>query len=113
MDIEPLKNLLKNRDDIKETLIPFLRDEDKPKLNNWRYENKTFYINDRILCIKKNTLEIECNGRISYINNKMLGISLSKYRNICIDPKKYYLFIRNKSDDVKKREFMKQLLEKL
>ena len=43
----------------------------------------------------------------------MLGISLSKYRNICIDPKKYYLFIRNKSDDVKKREFMKQLLEKL
>tara|TARA_B100001094_G_scaffold325480_1_gene379905 strand:- start:24530 stop:24871 length:342 start_codon:yes stop_codon:yes gene_type:complete len=113
MDIEPLKNLLKNRDDIKEILIDFLPNEDKQKLNHWRYEGKTFYINDRILCMKKNTLEIECNGRISYINNGMIGISLSKYRNICIDPKKYYLFIRNKSEDIKKRDFMKQLLEVL
>ena len=113
MDIEPLKNLLNNRDDVKETLIDFLPSNDKTKLNNWNYESKDFYINDRILCIKKNTLEIECNGRISHINNKMIGISLSKYRNICIDPKKYYLFIRIKNEDVKKREFMKQLLEKL
>ena len=76
MDIEPLKNLLKNRDDIKETLLPFLRDEDKHKLNNWRYEGKTFYINDRILCMKKNTLEIECNGALQVLSKVKDAISI-------------------------------------
>ena len=43
----------------------------------------------------------------------MLGISLSKYRNICIDPKKYYLFIRNKSDDVNKKRVYETNLRKI
>ena len=113
MDIEPLKNIIKNCDNIIEELIEFLPDKDKHRLHNWNYVENDFYINDRILCIKRNTLEIECNGRISYINNGMIGISIGRYRNICIEPRKYYLFIRNKGKEVQKREFMKYILEKL
>ena len=43
----------------------------------------------------------------------MIGISIGRYRNICIEPIKYYLFIRNKGKEVQKREFMKYILEKL
>ena len=110
-----MKNYLKDKDknDITESIKYFLQEQDKKLLKNWRYETNGFYIIDRILCIKKNTLEIDIIGRISYLNNGKIGINRSKHRNICIDPKKYYLFLRNKTEDIKNREFMKQLLEKL
>ncbi len=65
MDIEPLKNYLKGSKDIKGMLIEFLSNKDKNILKNWEYEEKQLYINDRVLCMKRNTLEIECIGRIS------------------------------------------------
>tara|TARA_Y100000996_G_C22381169_1_gene585150 strand:+ start:94 stop:435 length:342 start_codon:yes stop_codon:yes gene_type:complete len=113
MNIEPLKNLLKDSIDIKETLLLFLSKELQDKLIPWIYIQRNIYINDRILCIKKNTLELECIGRIISMGNGKIGIKISKYRNIFINPNNYYIFLKDKNKDEKKREIMQQLLERL
>ena len=47
------------------------------------------------------------------IEHGRIGLHLSKYSNISINPKDYYFFIKIKSEDIRKREIMKQILEKL
>ncbi|MBE18267.1 MAG: hypothetical protein CMH79_05850 [Nitrospinae bacterium] len=115
MIIEPLKNLLdgENKDEIKQIIYDILPAKDKKKIKNWRYEYGKVYINDRLVCIRRDTLSVEYIGRIIYINEKKLGIRLSKYRTVCIDPNEYYIFLKNKTKDMIKRETMGQLLEKL
>ena len=78
------------------------------------YEENQFYINDKIFCIKKNTLELEYIGKIYCIDDDdIIGLKLSNVRNINIDPEKYYIFVKVKTKDIKKRDFYKQLLEQL
>tara|TARA_Y100000817_G_scaffold233112_1_gene185485 strand:- start:1205 stop:1558 length:354 start_codon:yes stop_codon:yes gene_type:complete len=117
MDIEPLKYLIKGSGDVKETIFEFLSGTDKEKIRNWEYKSniKDLYINDRILCIQKNILKVKYIGRICYmdIEHGRIGLHLSKYSNISINPKDYYFFIKIKSEDIRKREIMKQILEKL
>tara|TARA_B100001750_G_C14998321_1_gene346056 strand:- start:133 stop:474 length:342 start_codon:yes stop_codon:yes gene_type:complete len=113
MNIEPLKTLLKDSNDKKNTIIYFLNDDIKNKLNKYLFEEENFYINERVIAIKKNTLEFEANGRIVCIDDDILTLKLNNVRNINININDYYLFIKPKKKDLEKREFMKQLLEKL
>ena len=47
------------------------------------------------------------------MGNGKIGIKISKYRNIFINPNNYYIFLKDKNKDEKKREIMQQLLERL
>ena len=64
MDIEPLKTLLSYSNDKKDTILTFLDKSVREKVIKLEYEDEKFYINDRIYCIKRNTLELEYNGKI-------------------------------------------------
>tara|TARA_Y100001936_G_C15771270_1_gene506377 strand:+ start:73 stop:408 length:336 start_codon:yes stop_codon:yes gene_type:complete len=111
MDIEPLKSYLDFKGDIKEKLIPFLENSIITKIKETEYIEQDFYINDRLFFIKRNTLELEYIGKIYCIDVNLLGIKLSQYRNVTLDPKKYYIFKKTKKKT--KREIMEELLEKL
>ena len=113
MDIEPLKTLLDYSNDKKSTIMYFLPLEDQTKLKEYIFESENFYINERIIAIKRNTLELEINGRIVCIDNSILTVKLDHVRNVNIDTDKYYIFIKPKKRDLEKREFMKHLLERL
>lgn len=113
MDIEPLKTLMSYSNDKKDTLLNFLEKRVREKVIKLEYEDESFYINDKIFCIKRNTLELEYIGRIYCIDDDSIGIKLSNVRNININPDKYYIFVKVKSKDMKKRDFYKQLLEQL
>lgn len=114
MDIEPLKTLLSYSSDKKDTLLNFLEKKVRSKVIKLEYEENQFYINDKIFCIKKNTLELEYIGKIYCIDDDdIIGLKLSNVRNINIDPEKYYIFVKVKTKDIKKRDFYKQLLEQL
>jgi hypothetical protein len=113
MDIEPLKTLLSYSNDKKDTLLNFLEKSVREKVIKLEYEDERFYINDKIFCIKRNTLELEFTGKIYCIDDDSIGIKLSNVRNVNINPDKYYIFVKVKSKDMKKRDFYKQLLEQL
>ena len=113
MDIEPLKTILSYSNDKKDTLLNFLEKRVREKVIKLEYEDESFYINDKIYCIKRNTLELEYIGKIYCIEDDNIGIKLSNVRNVNINPDKYYIFVKIKSKDMKKRDFYKQLLEQL
>jgi len=113
MDIEPLKTILSYSNAKKNTLLNFLEKRVREKIIKLEYEDKRFYINDKIYCIKRNTLELEYIGKIYCIEDDNIGIKLSNVRNVNINPDKYYIFVKIKSKDMKKRDFYKQLLEQL
>ena len=111
MDIEPLKNILEWSENKKETLLYYLSHDIKKKIFSYDYEDEQFYINDRIFCIKKNTLELEYIGRILFSENGKLGIKVNSIKTITIEPEKYYFFVHSNKTINKQRDFLKQLLE--
>ena len=113
MEIEPLKSILEWSEDKKETLLYYLPLEVKKKVFRYDYEEEHFYINDRIFCIAKNTLELDFVGRILFYENGKLGIKINSIKTVTIDPEKYYLFVHSKKTINKQREFLKQLLEQI
>ena len=115
MNIEPLKTILSISKDKKETLFYFLSNEIKQKLYNCNYEEKDFFINDYLYCIKRNTLELEFSGRIFCVekNDHKIGIKKSTYMNIYLNPNQYYLFVKNSNKIKNQREFLKQLLKNI
>lgn len=113
MNIEPLKSILDWSNDKKNTILHFLPLETKKQIVNLDYEEKDFYINDRIYCIKRNTLELEIVGSILFVKENIIGIKITKSKTFYIIPKNYYIFIKCKKCMSKKRDLMKKLLEQL
>lgn len=115
MDIEILSELLKYSDDKKKDIVEYVDVYDKNIFNNYLlYDEKkdNIYLNDKIIAVKKNTLEIECIGKT--IKNKNNTICIQKRgNNVCINIhfKDYYIFIsesKNKNND---RYFYEELLK--
>jgi hypothetical protein len=113
MDIEPLKSLLEGESDVKDTLMYYLKRDVREKVIKLNYEDKNLYINDRIYCIKRNTLELEHIGNIISIDNNIISLKITTVKSININKDNYYMFVKIKKNDVKKRDFMKNLLEVL
>ena len=112
MNIEPLKSILEISNNKKETLLYFLPLAVKKKVVDCELEENDFYINDRVFCIKRNTLELEIVGKIICIDENNLGIKKSSM-NVYIDANKYYIFVKMTKKIISQREFLKKLLETL
>ena len=113
MDCEPLKSVLEWSTDKKDTLLYYLPLDVKTKVINLDFEENNLYVQDRIFCIKRNTLELEHSGKILFIDDSKIGVKITSVRTLTIDPNKYYIFVKNKKTISKQRDFMKQLLEQL
>ena len=113
MDIEPLKSILEWSPDKKETLLYYLPYHVTKKVIRFDFEDKSLYVQDRIFCILRNTLELEYDGSIIFIDKGKIGLKVTSVKTVTLNPKEYYIFVRNKKTISKKREFMKQLLEQL
>ena len=113
MEIEPLKSVLEWSEDKKETLLYYLPLEVKKKVIHLELEEKSLYVHDRIYCVKRNTLELEHDGSILYIEDGKIGLKVTSVKTDTLDPNQYYIFVKLKKSINKQREFMKQLLEQL
>lgn len=111
MDIEPLKKYLQNKENIGNQIKYFMDDDVRGKMQNTEYIERGFYINDKLLFIKRNTLELEYVGKVIYLDGVKIGVKLSQYRNVTLNSKKYYIF-RNIKEKTK-REIMEEILKKL
>ena len=113
MNIEPLKSVLEWSPDKKDTLLYYLPYEVKKRVIHLDFEEKGLYVHDRIICICRNTFEIEYSGTILFIENGKIGLKVTSIKTVTLDPNQYYIFVRDKKTISKKREFMKQLLEQI
>jgi len=112
INTEPLRSILEISNDKKDTLLHFLQLETKKKVIECELEDKEFFINDKVFCVKRNTLELEIVGKIICIDEDNLGIKKSSI-NVYIDSKKYYIFVKMTKQITSQRDFLKKLLETL
>lgn len=113
MNTEPLQKIINLSNDKKNTLIYFLDPDIIKKIYKHDLEFKNFYINDKIFCIKRNTLELSLEGKILCIDNHRIGVKKNKNITIYINPKKYYIFVKQSTQKQNQKEFFKKLLEEL
>ena len=112
MNIEPLKTLIDITSDTKKSIIFFLDDDLKYKLQDYVYEDNKFYINDNIICINKNNLNNDYNGKINSVSKYNITLKVYKY-NITINISSYYIFVKKNTSKNNTRQFYKSSLEKL
>ena len=116
MNIEPLKTILDLTNNKQDSIVYFLNDDIKHKLNNYYFyekKNKDIFINQRIICIKKNNLLLDVKGLIISINKNIFCININNKYNKFIDSNLYYIFIKNSNSKNDDRQFFENLLKNL
>ena len=113
MNTEPLQKIMNLSNDKKNTLFYFLDNHIIQKIYKHDLEFKNFYINDKIFCIKRNTLELSLEGKILCIDQNRIGVKKNKNFTIYINPQKYYIFVNQSSKKQNQKDFFKKLLEEL
>ena len=82
MDIEPLKSILEWSPDKKETLLYYLPYHVTKKVIRFDFEDKSLYVQDRIFCIRRNTLELEYDGSIVFIDKGKIGLKVTSVKRV-------------------------------
>jgi hypothetical protein len=116
MNIEPLKTILDLTNNKQNSIFFFLNDDIKSKLNNYYlYEenNDDIFVDQRIICIKKNDLSLDTKGLIITINKNIIGINVNNIYNKFIDKNLYYIFVKNTKSKTDDRDFFENLLKQL
>ena len=110
---EPLKSIIDVTSDKKNTILYFLSLDLKKKLTEYNLcEDNDFYLNDFIICIKKNNLKNDFTGKITEICKNKLCLKVNNY-NVKINPNHYYIFIKPNTSKKNDRHFFESLLKVL
>ena len=67
LQYEPLKSILDLTENKQDSIVFFLKDEIKSKMNNYYFydeKNKDIFINQLVICIKKSDLSLDIKGKI-------------------------------------------------
>jgi len=116
LQYEPLKSILNLTDNKQDSIVFFLKDEIKSKMNNYYYydeKNKDIFINQLIICIKKCDLSLDIKGKIVYIKKNNIGITINNLYTKYIDMNLYYIFLKDKKSKSSDAEFFEHLLKNL
>ena len=116
MNVEPLQNLLQIYNDKHKVLLNYLPKQTTKKLTNYEYVNnpESLFLNDRLLCVHKNTGKIYQQGIIIKITKQKITLK-TRNSNLSIPKKDYYLFINPRKNKLQNnnRKFYQELLKSL
>ena len=113
---EPLKSILDLTDNKQDSIVFFLKDEIKSKMNNYYlYEKKNndIFLNQLIICIKRCDLSLDIKGRIISIKNNIVGININNLYTKYVPMNLYYIFIKSSKSGSSDRDFFETLLNNL
>ena len=113
---EPLKSILDLTENKQDSIVFFLKDEIKSKMNNYYFydeKNKDIFINQLIICIKKSDLSLDMKGKIVSIKKNIIGINVNNLYTKYIDMNLYYIFLKDKKSKTSDTEFFEHLLKNL
>jgi len=110
--IEILETYLKLSIDKQSSLLEFLSDEIRKKLQHFKLVDD-IYINDKVILIKKNTLRIEIEGKIYKTRKDIISIKKSNNVNITTYMNDYYIFVKRLKNKNNDRIFFETLLKQI
>jgi hypothetical protein len=113
MDI--LKPILDIYDIKKGVLLFYVNETIRNQVEDFEYlddENELF-LNDKVYCIKRSTLELDSIGFIQSIKEKKVSLKIKSKYSIHINPDEYHIFIKRRQCKKNDREFYKSLLNSL
>jgi hypothetical protein len=116
MNYEPLKSILDLTDNKQNSIIFFLKDEIKSKMNNYYFyqeKDKDIFINQLIICIKKSNLSLDIKGKIVSIKKNIVGVNFNNLYTKYIDMNLYYIFLKDKKSKTSDANFFEHLLQNL
>ena len=116
MNTEPLKPVLDFTNNKQDSIVFFLNDNVKSQLNNYYLydkQNKDIFVNQNIICIKRNDLSLDIKGKIISVKKNKIGINVNNIFNKFISFDKYYIFLKNSRSKADDRVFFEALLQNL
>jgi hypothetical protein len=116
LQYEPLKSILDLTENKQDSIVFFLNDEIKSKMNNYFFyeeKNKDIFINQLVICIKKSDLSLYIKGKIVSIKKNNIGINVNNLYTKYINMNLYYIFLKDKKSKSSDAEFFEHLLKNL
>ena len=113
---EPLKSILDLTENKQDSIVFFLKDEIKSKMNKYYFyeeKNKDIFINQLVICIKKSDLSLYIKGKIVSIKKNNIGINVNNLYTKYIPMNLYYIFLKDKKSKNSDAEFFEHLLKNL
>ena len=95
LQYEPLKSILDLTENKQDSIVFFLKDEIKSKMNNYYFydeKNKDIFINQLVICIKKSDLSLHMKGKIVSIKKNNIGINVNNLYTKYIPMNLYYIY---------------------
>ena len=113
MDI--LKPILDIYDTKKEVLLFYLDACIKCQVEDFDYldDDSELFLNDKIYCIHRSTLDLEHIGFIQAIKQKKISLKIKSTYGIHLHKDEYHIFIKRRRSKNNDREFYKALLDAL
>ena len=110
MDI--LKPILDIYDVKKDVLLFYLASKIKDLVEDFDYldDDNELFLNDKIFCINRATLELEHCGSIQAIKGDNVSMKVKSKYGIHINQQEYHIFIKRRKSKKNDREFYKALL---
>ena len=113
MDI--LKPILDIYDTKKEVLLFYLDTTVKEQVKDFDYldDDNDLFLNDKVYCIKRSTLDLDIIGVIQAIKGKNISLKVKSLYGAHINQNEYHIFIKHRKTKKNDRDFYKALLNAL
>ena len=113
MDI--LKPILDIYSTKKEVLLFYLDAAVKAQVEDFDYldDDNDLFLNDKIYCISRSTLDLDIIGFIQAIKDKNISLKVKSLYGVHINQDEYHIFIKRRKTKKNDREFYKALLNAL
>jgi hypothetical protein len=113
--IDILKPILDIYDSKKDILLFYLEPPVRSEVEGLDYldDGNDLFLNDKVYCIKRSTLELDVIGSIQAIQDKNISLKVkSRYGNH-LNKDEYHIFIKRRKCKKNDRDFYKALLNAL
>ena len=113
MDI--LKPILDIYDTKKDVLLFYLDTNVTKQIECFAYldDDNELFLNDKIYCIKRSTLELDVVGFIQAIKQTKISLKVKRKYGVHINQDEYHIFIKRRKTKHNESEFYKALLDAL
>ena len=113
MDV--LKPILDIYDTKKDVLLFYLDSKVKEQVEDFDYleDDNDLFLNDKVYCIKRSTLELDVVGFVQAIKEKKISLKVKSKYGVHINQDEYHIFIKRRKCKKNDREFYKALLNSL
>jgi len=113
--IDILKPILDIYDTKKEVLLFYLDARVKAQVEGLDYldDDNNLFLNDKVYCVNRSTLELEVIGIIQAIKKKKVSLKVNSKYTIHLSKDEYHIFTKRRKCKKNDREFYKALLNAL